>query len=68
MFLDQKLSLIRDDKTRLGICCDLRRQLVRIEFRGMMSGALRTVSNVALGLAVMQQLVELLRDRKESRK
>ena len=47
MFLDQKLSLIREDKARLGICCDLRRRLVHIEFQEMVSGALRAVSNVA---------------------
>jgi hypothetical protein len=67
MFLDQKLSLIRDDKARLGICCDLRRRLVQIEFREMVSGALRTASSIALGLAVVRQVVQLLRDRNTSR-
>ena len=68
MFLDQKLSLIREDKARLGICCDLRRRLVHIEFQEMVSGALRAVSNVALGLAVIQQVIQLLRDRKGRQK
>jgi hypothetical protein len=66
MFLDQKLIIIRADKARLGICCDLRRHLVHIEFRAMVTGALRTVSNVALGLAVVEQIIRLLRDRKNS--
>ena len=67
MFLDQKLSLIREDKARLGICCDLHRHLVHIEFRELISGALQTVSNVALGLAVVEKVFRLLRDRKDSR-
>ena len=67
MFLDQKISLIRDDKARLGICCDLHRQLVHIELRALVSGALHTASNVALGLAVVQQVIQFLRDRKNSR-
>jgi len=61
------LSRIRDEKARLGICCDLRRHLVRIECREMVSVALRTASNVALVLAVAQQIIQLLRDRKKSR-
>ncbi len=67
MFLDQKLSLIRDEKTRLGICCDLHRHLVHIEFRELISGALQAVSNVALGFAVVEKAIRLLRDRKDSR-
>lgn len=66
MFLDQKLSLIREDKARLGICCDLRRQLVHIEFRALVSGVLRTASNVAMGLAVAQQIIQFLRNRKDA--
>ncbi|MGE4443075.1 MAG: hypothetical protein AB7D27_16550 [Desulfomicrobium sp.] len=68
MFLDQKLSLIRDDKARLGLCCDLHRHLVHIEYRELISGALRAVSNVALGFAVAEKVIRLLRDRKDSRK
>lgn len=67
MFLDQKLGLIRDDKARLGVCCDLHRHLAHIEFREMVSGALRTVSNVAVGFAMIQQIIQRLRDRKDSR-
>jgi hypothetical protein len=67
MFLDQKINLIRDDKARLGICCDLHRQLVHIELRALVSGALHTASNVAMGLAVLQQVIQFLRNRKNSR-
>lgn len=68
MFLDQKLSLIRADKAKIGICCDLHRHLVHVEFRELVSGALRTVSNVALGFAVLEEIIELFRDRKSRRK
>ncbi len=67
MFLDKNLSLIRADKARLGMCCDLHRHLAHVEFREMVSGALHTASNVALGFAVVEQIVRLLRDRKDSR-
>jgi hypothetical protein len=67
MFLDQKLGLIRDDKARLGVCCDLHRHLAHIEFREMVSGAFRTASNVAVGFAMIQQIIQRLRDRKDSR-
>ena len=68
MLLDQKLSLIREEKARLGICCDLRRRLVHIEVRDMISGVRNTISNVTLGLSVVEQVIRLLRDRKEKRK
>lgn len=68
MFLDQKLSLIREEKVRLGICCDLRRRLVHIEVRDMVSGVRNTISNVTLGLSVVEQVVQFLRGRKENRK
>jgi hypothetical protein len=67
MFLDQKLSRIQADKARLAICCDLRRHLVHIEFRAMVTGAFRTVSNIALGFAVVEQIIRLLRDRTSRR-
>ncbi len=68
MFLDQKLSLIRGDKAKLGLCCDLHRHLVHIEFRELISGALQAVSNVTLGFAVAEKVIRFLRDRKDSRK
>jgi hypothetical protein len=67
MLLDQKLDLIREEKARLGVCCDLHRHLVHIELRELVSGALRTATNVTLGLAVIRQLIERLRDRKDRR-
>lgn len=67
MFLDQKLALIREDKARLGVCCELHRHLAHIELRELMSGALRTASKVAVGFAVGQQIIQRLRDRKDSR-
>ncbi|UTF50735.1 hypothetical protein NLA06_02265 [Desulfomicrobium sp. ZS1] len=67
MLLDQKLDLIRDEKAKLGICCDLHRHLAHVELRELVSGALRTVSNVALGFAVLQQIIQRLRDRKDRR-
>lgn len=67
MFLDQKLGLIREEKARLGICCDLHRHLAHVEFREMLSGVLHTASNLALGFAVAEQIVRFLRDRKDKR-
>lgn len=67
MLLDQKLDLIRDEKARLGICCDLHRHLAHIELRELVSGALRTATNVTLGFAVLQQIIQRLRDRKDRR-
>lgn len=68
MFLDQKLSQIRDDKAKLGICCDLHRHMVNIEFQHLISGALQAVSNVALGFAVVEKIIRLLHDRKDNRR
>jgi len=67
MFLNQKLKDIQEAKNRLGICCELRRRLVHIEVRGIWSGACNTVSNLTLGLAVAEQILSFLRERKDNR-
>jgi hypothetical protein len=67
MFLDQELKKIQDDKNRLAICCDLRRRLVHIEVQGIWGGVRRSLSNLTLGLAVAEQILSFLRDRKGRR-
>ena len=67
MFLDREIKSIQEDKTRLAICCELRRLLVHIEVQGIGGGVRRTLSNLGLGLAVAEQLLALLRERKSSR-
>ncbi len=68
MFLNQELKSIREAKNRLAVCCDLRRQLVRIEVQGIPRGVRRTLSNLTLGLAVADQIIAFLRERKCERK
>jgi hypothetical protein len=67
MFLDREIRAIQEDKNRLAICCELRRLLVHIEVQGIGGGVRRTLSNLRLGLAVAEQLLALLRERKGSR-
>lgn len=64
MFLDQELKKIQEDKNRLAICCDLRRRLVHIEVQGICGGVRRTLSNMTLGLAIVEQILSFLRERK----
>ena len=68
MFLDQELKNIQEAKNRLAICCDLRRRLVHIEVQGVSCGVRRSLSNLTLGLAVAEQILGFLRERKESRR
>lgn len=67
MFLNKKLKKIQEAKNRLAICCDLRRQLVHIEVNGIWSGMFNTVSNLTLGLTVIEQILDFLRRRKANR-
>jgi len=67
MFLDQELKKIQEDKSRLAICCDLRRRLVYIEVQGIGCRVRRSLSNLTLGLAVAEQILSFLRDRKGRR-
>ena len=65
MFLNQEMKKIQESKSRLAICCDLRRQLVHVEVYGFWGGMLNTTSNLSLGLAVIDQIIGFLRERKE---
>ncbi len=67
MLLNQELKTLQEGKKRLAICCELRRRLVQIEVRGILSGACNTVSNLTLGLAVVEQILDFLRERKDNR-
>lgn len=67
MFLDKKLKNIAEAKNNLAICCDLRRQLMGIEARGIWGTIRGKVSNLALGLAVVEQLYCFFKDRTSSR-
>ena len=67
MFLDQELKNIQEAKNRLVICCDLRRHLVDIEVRGFHGGVRRTITNLTLILAVAEQILSFLRQRKGNR-
>ncbi|PIP37427.1 MAG: hypothetical protein COX19_16700 [Desulfobacterales bacterium CG23_combo_of_CG06-09_8_20_14_all_51_8] len=68
MFFDLELKSIEEAKDRLAICCDLRRRLVHIEIIDFWGGVRRTLSNVTLGVAVAEQIIGLLRDRKGRRR
>ena len=68
MFFDQELKSIQEAKNRLAIRSDLRRRLVHIEVQGIWRGSYRTLSNLTLGLAVAEQILGLLRERKGSRR
>lgn len=67
MFLDQELKNIQEAKNRLSICCDLRRRLVHVEVQDIRYGVRRLFSNLTLGLAVAEQILSFLRDRKGRR-
>ncbi|MFH0727643.1 MAG: hypothetical protein V2B19_15045 [Pseudomonadota bacterium] len=64
MFLDQELKGIQEAKDRLAICSNLRRQLIDVEVQGLRSGVRRTLTNLTLGLAIAEQILGLLRERK----
>jgi hypothetical protein len=64
MFLKQEMKKIQEAKNRLAICCELRRQLVHVEVHGIWSGMFNTASNLAMGLAVIEQIIRFLRERK----
>lgn len=68
MFLDQELKNIHEAKDRLVICCDLRRRLVHLEVQDLWFGVRRTFSNLTLGLAVAEQILSFLRERKDRRR
>jgi len=65
MFLNQDLKNIREAKARLAICCELRRRLVHIEIQGLCGGVRRSFSNLTLGLAIVEQIFNFLRERKD---
>lgn len=65
MFLNQDLKNIREAKNRLAICCELRRRLVHLEIQGLCGGVRRSFSNLTLGLAVVEQILNFLRERKD---
>ena len=67
MFLNQEMKKIQEAKNRLAICCDLHRQLVHIEVHGIRSGISNTGSNFAMGLAILEQILGFLRERKGKR-
>jgi len=67
MFLDKELKNITEAKTSLAVCCDLRRQLMGIEVRGLWGTIRGKVSNLALGLAIVEQLYSFFKDRTSSR-
>ncbi len=58
------MKKIQETKSRLTTCCDLRRQLVHVEVHGIWSGMFNTAANLTLGLAVIEQIMEFLRERK----
>ena len=68
MFLDQELNNIQEAKNRLAICCELRRRLVHIEVRGVCGGVRRSFSNLTLVLAMAEQLLDFMRERKDRRR
>ncbi len=67
MFFNKELKKIQEAKKRQAICCDLRRQLVHIEVQSSWSSMFNTVSNLSLGLTVIEQILGFLRERKGNR-
>ena len=67
MFLNQELKKIQEAKNRLAMCFDLHRQLVHLEVHGIRNGILKTGSNLTLGLAIIEQILGFLRERKGNR-
>lgn len=63
MFLDKELKSIAEAKNSLAICCDLRRRLVDIEVQSIWGSVRGRISNLALGLAVVEQIYCFFRDR-----
>ncbi len=68
MFLDKELKNLQEAKKQLVICSDLRRLQMQIEVRGVWSGVFHTASNLTMGLAVFEQLLDFLRERKGTRR
>ena len=68
MLLDQELKNIQEAKNRLAICCELRRRLVHIEVQDVFGGVRRSFSNLTLILAMAEQLLDFLRERKDRRR
>lgn len=68
MFLNKELKNLQEVKNQLVICSDMRRLLIQIEIHRMWSGVFHKVSNLTLGLAVFDQLLEFLRERKGTRR
>lgn len=65
MFLNQDLKDIKEAKNRLAICCELRRRLVHIEIQELCGGVRRSFSSLTLGLAIVEQIFNFLRERKD---
>lgn len=65
MFLDHDLRNIQAAKERLATCCALRRRLAQIEVQELGSGLRRSLSNLNVYLAVIEQLFHLWRGRKD---
>ncbi len=61
--LSKELENIREAKNNLSICCDLRRRLVDIEVQGIWGTVRGRISNLALGLAVVEQIYCFFKDR-----
>ena len=68
MFLDQELKEIHEAKDRLAIRCELRRRLIQLEVQSIWLGARSTLSNLTLGLTVVEQVLSFLREHKERRR
>jgi len=68
MFLDQELKYIHEAKDRLAIRCELRRRLIQLEVQSIWLGARSTLSNLTLGLTVVEQVLSFLREHKERRR
>ncbi len=63
MFLDKELKNIEKTKNSLSICCDLNRRLLDIEVREIWGTVRNRLSNLAIGLAVAEQLYSFFKDR-----
>lgn len=59
MFLDKELKRIQESKNRLATCCEFRRRLIQLDIQGIWSKGHSTISNLTIGLALAEQILDL---------
>lgn len=68
MFLDKELKRIQESKNRLATCCEFRRRLVQLDIQSIWSKGHSTISNLTLGLALAEQILDLYHKYKRNKR